>query len=102
VWRQSSCTYRQSFSRWWRPTGSGPISWSATWPTAPCSTTRRSAGFVPGFAPKLTFHRSALRMVQWRESHLAQTKGDPATDAVLERVVAAYHAGREAFAALAP
>jgi hypothetical protein len=41
-------------------------------------------------------------MVQWRESHLAQTKGDPATDAVLERVVAAYHAGREAFAALAP
>jgi nucleoside-diphosphate-sugar epimerase len=58
--------------------------------------------FVPGFAPKLTFHRSALRMVQWRESHLAQTKGDPATDAVLERVVAAYHAGREAFAALAP
>ena len=58
--------------------------------------------FVPGFAPKLTFHRSALRMVQWRESHLAQTKGDPATDAVLERVVAAYHAGRDAFAALAP
>jgi nucleoside-diphosphate-sugar epimerase len=58
--------------------------------------------FVPSFVPKLTFHRGALRMVQWRQSHLAQTRGDPATDAVLERVVAAYHAGRTAFAALAP
>jgi nucleoside-diphosphate-sugar epimerase len=58
--------------------------------------------FVPSFVPKLTFHRTALRMVQWRQSHPAQTRGDAATDAVLSRLVAAYHAGRQAFEALAP
>ncbi len=58
--------------------------------------------FVPSFVPKLTFHRSVLRMAQWREGHPAETRADPGTDAVLDRVVAAYHAGREAFAALAP
>ncbi len=58
--------------------------------------------FVPAFAPGLTFHRAALRMAQWRQDHPAQTQGDPVTDAVLDRVVAAYHAGRQAFAALAP
>ncbi len=58
--------------------------------------------FVPNFAPRLTFHRAARRMVEWRRDHPAQTRGDPVTGAVLDRVVAAYHAGRRAFAALAP
>jgi nucleoside-diphosphate-sugar epimerase len=58
--------------------------------------------FVPAFAPKLTFHRAALRMMEWREKHPAETQADGATDAVLDRLVGAYHAGREAFVERAP
>jgi nucleoside-diphosphate-sugar epimerase len=58
--------------------------------------------FVPGFAPKLTFHRAALRMAEWRAGHPESTRGDEATDAVLDRIVDAYHAGRDAFAERAP
>jgi nucleoside-diphosphate-sugar epimerase len=58
--------------------------------------------FVPGFAPKLTFHRAALRMAEWRASHPGSTRADEATDAVLDRIVDAYHAGRDAFAERAP
>jgi nucleoside-diphosphate-sugar epimerase len=58
--------------------------------------------FVPGFAPKLTFHRAVHRMMEWREEHPVQTKSDDTTDAVLSRVVEAYHAGREAFVTRAP
>jgi nucleoside-diphosphate-sugar epimerase len=58
--------------------------------------------FVPSFAPKLTFHRAAGRMIEWRRAHPEQTRQDDATDAVLSRVVGAYHAGREAFADRAP
>ena len=57
---------------------------------------------MPGFAPKLTFHRAALRMVQWREDHPDTTGADQATDAVLDRIVDAYHAAREVFADRAP
>jgi hypothetical protein len=58
--------------------------------------------FVPGFAPKLTFHRAAERMIQWRAEHPDTTGADAATDAVLDRIVNAYHAAREVFAMHAP
>jgi hypothetical protein len=58
--------------------------------------------FVPGFAPKLTFHRAARRMVQWRADHPDTTGADEVTDAVLDRIVGAYHAAREVFADRAP
>ena len=58
--------------------------------------------FVPGFAPKLTFHRAALRTVQWRAEHPETTAADQTTDAVLDRIVDAYYAAREVFAARAP
>ncbi|RKS77470.1 nucleoside-diphosphate-sugar epimerase [Motilibacter peucedani] len=58
--------------------------------------------FVPGFAPKLTFHRAVHRMAQWRAEHPGSTGADATTDAVLDRVVEAYHAGREAFVTRAP
>ena len=58
--------------------------------------------FVPGFMPKLTFHRAAPRMVQWRTDHPDTTGPDEGTDAVLNRIVDAYHAGRQAFAERAP
>ncbi len=58
--------------------------------------------FVPSFSPKLTFHRAAGRMIEWQRAHPTQTAADPVTDAVLDRVVDAYHAGRAAFAERAP
>jgi len=58
--------------------------------------------FVPSFSPKLTFHRAARRMIDWQQTHPTETAADPATDAVLDRVVDAYHAGRAAFAQRAP
>ncbi len=55
--------------------------------------------YVPGFAPKLTFHRAATRMMGWRRDHPGLAKGDAGTDAVLARIVDAYHAAREVFGA---
>jgi len=58
--------------------------------------------FVPGFAPRLTFHRAAARMVAWRREHPAATGRDAGTDEVLARIVDGYHAARDAFAATKP
>ncbi|MEV7627792.1 NAD-dependent epimerase/dehydratase family protein [Actinoplanes sp. NPDC089786] len=55
--------------------------------------------FVPGFSPRLTFHRAASRMVGWRRDHPDTTKPDADTEAVLTRIVGAYHAARDVFAA---
>jgi nucleoside-diphosphate-sugar epimerase len=55
--------------------------------------------FVPGFSPRLTFHRAASRMVEWRRDHPDTTKTDADTEAVLSRIVGAYHAARDVFAA---
>jgi nucleoside-diphosphate-sugar epimerase len=55
--------------------------------------------FVPGFAPRLTFHRAAVRMIAWRAAHPHSTQSDPETEAVLARIVDAYHAARDVFAA---
>jgi nucleoside-diphosphate-sugar epimerase len=55
--------------------------------------------FVPGFSPRLTFHRAASRMVEWRRDHPDTTKTDADTEAVLARIVDAYHAARVVFAA---
>lgn len=57
---------------------------------------------VPDFAPRLTFHRAALGMVQWRAEHPDQTAPDARTDAFIDRLVSGYHQSRAAFAALAP
>jgi S-adenosylmethionine synthetase len=37
-------------------------------------------------------------MVQWRAEHPDTTVADQATDAVLDRIVDAYHVAREVFA----
>ena len=58
--------------------------------------------FVPAFGQRLTFHRAVRRMLAWRAEHPELTGRDATTDAVLERIVAAYHAGRAAFAEHAP
>ncbi|HET6504592.1 MAG TPA: hypothetical protein VFG87_27910, partial [Amycolatopsis sp.] len=71
----------------------GDIGHSAIFDTAKIRT------FVPGFAPGLTFHRAAHRMVKWRAAHPESSTGDDATNAVLARIVDAYHAARSVFAA---
>jgi nucleoside-diphosphate-sugar epimerase len=53
--------------------------------------------FVPGFVPRLTFHRAIHRILAWRRDHPDLTRPDPATDAVLERIVGAYHGARGVF-----
>ena len=53
--------------------------------------------FVPGFAPRLTFHRAVHRMVAWRRDHPELTRPDPATDAILDRIAGAYHGARAVF-----
>lgn len=58
--------------------------------------------FVPGFAPRLTFERAVRRMLDWRDAHPEATGADAATDSILDRIVDAYHASREAFADRAP
>jgi nucleoside-diphosphate-sugar epimerase len=58
--------------------------------------------FVPGFAPRLTFHRAAVRMIAWRAAHPESATGDEATDAVLARIVDAYQAAKDVFVAWAP
>lgn len=58
--------------------------------------------YVPGFAPKLTFQRSAVRMVKWRQEHPDLAKGDPGVDGILDRLVGAYHAAREVCASWTP
>lgn len=60
------------------------------------------ARFVPSFQPRLTFHRAARRLMDWRAAHPELTAPDPATDAVLDRVVGACHASRQVFAERAP
>jgi nucleoside-diphosphate-sugar epimerase len=54
--------------------------------------------FVPGFAPKLTFERSVRRMLEWRAEHPTTAAGDAQTEAVLDRIVDAYHGARDVFA----
>jgi nucleoside-diphosphate-sugar epimerase len=57
--------------------------------------------FVPGFAPKLTFQRGALRLARWRSEHRALTGPDLAVDAALDRLAGAFHATREVAASWA-
>jgi nucleoside-diphosphate-sugar epimerase len=57
---------------------------------------------VPSYAPRLTFARAVHRMVRWRADHPATTGPDAATEEVLDRIVGAYHAARDAFAERAP
>lgn len=58
--------------------------------------------FVPGFNPRLTFHRAVLRMVKWREANPETTQADAATDAILDRLVEGYYRASDVYASLAP
>jgi nucleoside-diphosphate-sugar epimerase len=57
--------------------------------------------FVPGFAPKLTFQRGALRLARWRGEHRDLSRPDPQVETVFERLVGAGYAAREVCASWA-
>ena len=61
--------------------------------------TRKIRTFVPSFDPRLTFHRAAHRMVEWRRLHPQSTGPDLETEEVLDRIVEGYRAARLLFAA---
>jgi nucleoside-diphosphate-sugar epimerase len=58
--------------------------------------------YVPEFRPRIGFDRAIDVMLEWRGDHPAETKPDPAVDAIIDRLVTGYHQSRDAFAALAP
>jgi len=56
--------------------------------------------YVPGFAPRLTFHAAVSDLVRWRAEHSGQCQPDPAADAVMDRLAGGYHAAREIYTSL--
>lgn len=53
---------------------------------------------VPSFAPRITLSETVPRMLAWRAARPDATAPDRAVDAVLDRVVSAYHAAEKIFA----
>ncbi|MCU1527280.1 MAG: NAD-dependent epimerase/dehydratase family protein [Frondihabitans sp.] len=58
--------------------------------------------FVPGYAPRLTFHQAILRMLEWRRTHLDTAVSDASTEAILDRMTEGYHRSKAAFESLTP
>ena len=58
--------------------------------------------YVPGFAPRRTFHAAAADMIRWRAGHAEQCRPAPGVDAIIDRLVGGYHSAREVFTALGP
>jgi nucleoside-diphosphate-sugar epimerase len=58
--------------------------------------------FVPAFRPTITWSEGARRLHAWRAAHPEWTHPDPATDAVLARVVEGHRAAAAAITSLAP
>jgi nucleoside-diphosphate-sugar epimerase len=56
--------------------------------------------YVPDFAPRLTFHATAPRIIGWRAEHLADCQPDPATDAIVDRLVGGHHRARDIYTSL--
>lgn len=58
--------------------------------------------YVPGFAPRVPFHRAVHGIVAWRRDHPDFTRPDPEVDAIIDRLVTGYHEAARIFASLAP
>jgi hypothetical protein len=57
--------------------------------------------YVPGFAPRRTFHSAASDMIRWRAEHPDESRPDQQVDGILDRLVAGYHSAREIFTSAA-
>jgi nucleoside-diphosphate-sugar epimerase len=60
------------------------------------------SGYVPAFAPRITFDEGARRLAAWRSGHLDATKADPVVDSVQDRLVSGYYEAEKVFSRLAP
>ncbi|TDO51640.1 nucleoside-diphosphate-sugar epimerase [Kribbella sp. VKM Ac-2527] len=58
--------------------------------------------FVPAFRPAITWSEGVRRLAGWRDQHPEETRPDPSTDAVLDRLVLGRHRAAEVLAELAP
>jgi nucleoside-diphosphate-sugar epimerase len=57
---------------------------------------------VPAFAPVVTWAAGAARLLAWRAEHPAECRRDPATDAVLDRLVTGVHRSADLLRSLVP
>jgi len=60
------------------------------------------SGYVPEFAPRITFDEGARGFVGWRSGHGDVTRPDPAVEAVQDRLIGGYHEAEKIFTGLAP
>jgi nucleoside-diphosphate-sugar epimerase len=56
--------------------------------------------YVPGFAPRRTFHATAADIVGWPAAHPGAGLPDPAVNAVMDRLAAGHRAARDIYASL--
>jgi hypothetical protein len=56
--------------------------------------------YVPGFAPRRTFHAAAADMVRWRAEHAEQCRPVAGLEAIMDRLVGGHRSARQVFAAL--
>ena len=61
--------------------------------------TTKIRSYVPGFRPVRSFEREVYRMLAWRRSHPDLAAGDPAEDAVYDRLAAKHAQAAAVFAA---
>jgi nucleoside-diphosphate-sugar epimerase len=57
--------------------------------------------YVPGFAPRRTFHAAAADMVRWRAEHLEQCRPAPGLEAIMDRLADGHRSARQVYADLA-
>lgn len=55
--------------------------------------------FVPAFRPVVTWPTGARRLAAWRAAHPASTRPDPEADAIMGRLVRAWHVAADAVTA---
>jgi nucleoside-diphosphate-sugar epimerase len=53
--------------------------------------------FVPGFAPRRTFHQAATDIVAWRAEHPQQTTPAPEVDAIMDRLAEGHRRARQVY-----
>lgn len=56
--------------------------------------------YVPGYAPRLTFHAAAASIVGWRAEHPEDCQPDAATDAIVDRLVTGHRSARDIYSSL--
>jgi nucleoside-diphosphate-sugar epimerase len=58
--------------------------------------------YVPEYVPRVPFEQSVAEFLGWRADHEREAMPDAHVDAVMERLVSAYHATARVFASAAP